>query len=43
MQQRIETIADDIQNCHSFRASVVRQTDAPERSLYCCATVSERN
>src|SRR3984893_7088688 len=43
VQQRIETIADDTQNCHGSRASACSSTDAPERLLYRCPTVSERH
>ena len=45
MQQRVETIADDIQNCHVSRASACSScssADAPERPLYRCLNLSER-
>ena len=43
MQQRIETIADDIQNCHGSRASACSSNRRAGTPPYRCATVSERN
>ena len=38
MQERIDTIAENTQNCHGTRASARFQKDAPERLLYRCHT-----
>jgi hypothetical protein len=42
VQQRIEAIADNVQNAHDTRASAVRRLDVPEGPLLRRATVSER-